>query len=249
MGVGRFLREQVPGIADRRRRAALRRAGLRAAQPRRGLRPRAVRRVGADHPVLGRPARRRPPHPRAARAGGHLRRHLHRRDPARRAGRGRARRSRRASGPTSRSSSATAAGSTSRPAPTTAPSTRPRTRSTASSGPDRPQWILTVLTVTSYARCGGDCPQIRAPALSPQRDWLRRSVDAPQLARRTSSRAAVRRARGRSGLRRRARRSCSGSGVRITRSPRRRSRNAGRYRSRRGRRVQWPDRQTRLGGG
>ena len=49
-----------------------------------------------------------------------------------------ARRSRPGSGRTSRSSSATAAGSTCRPAPTRAPSTRPRTRSTASSGPDRP---------------------------------------------------------------------------------------------------------------
>ena len=44
MGVGRFFREHKPGRADRRRRAALRRAGLRPAQPRRGLRPRAVRR-------------------------------------------------------------------------------------------------------------------------------------------------------------------------------------------------------------
>ena len=35
---------RCPDIADRRGRAALRRAGLRAAQPRRGLRPRAVRR-------------------------------------------------------------------------------------------------------------------------------------------------------------------------------------------------------------
>ena len=39
--------------------------------------------------LLGRPARRRPPGPRAARARGHLRRHLDRRDPARRAGPGR----------------------------------------------------------------------------------------------------------------------------------------------------------------
>ena len=58
MGVGRYLREQVPGVADRGGRAALRRAGLRAAQRRRGLRPRALRRLGADHAVLGpRPTR------------------------------------------------------------------------------------------------------------------------------------------------------------------------------------------------
>ena len=44
MGTGRYLRENVPGVRDRRRRAALRRAGLRPAQHRRGLRPRAVRR-------------------------------------------------------------------------------------------------------------------------------------------------------------------------------------------------------------
>ena len=87
--------------------------------------------------LLGRPARRRPPGPRAARARGHLRRHLDRRDPARRArpGRqggqgGRARRHRVRGLPT-------AAGSTSRPAPTRAPSTRPRTASRASSGPER----------------------------------------------------------------------------------------------------------------
>ena len=43
MGIGRFFAEQQAGGQDRRRRAALRRAGLRAAQPRRGLRPRAVR--------------------------------------------------------------------------------------------------------------------------------------------------------------------------------------------------------------
>ena len=70
MGVGRFLRERVPGRRDRRRRAAVRRAGLRAAQPRRGLRPRAVRRVGADVALLGRAARRRAPGPRAARQRG-----------------------------------------------------------------------------------------------------------------------------------------------------------------------------------
>ena len=44
MGTGRYLREKVPDIADHRGRAPLRRAGLRAAQHRRGLRPRAVRR-------------------------------------------------------------------------------------------------------------------------------------------------------------------------------------------------------------
>ena len=75
--------------ADRRRRAALRRARLRPAQPRRGLRPRAVRRVADRRALLGRPARRRTPGARAARARGHLRRHLDRRDPARRARPGR----------------------------------------------------------------------------------------------------------------------------------------------------------------
>ena len=137
MGVGRYLREQVPDVADRRRRAALRRAGVRAAQHRRGLRPRAVRRVGADHAVLGDVRGRPAAHPRAARAGGHLRRHLDRRAPARRAGHGGARRSRRASAPTSPSSSPTAAGSTCRPARTSGTLTRRRSASRASSGPER----------------------------------------------------------------------------------------------------------------
>ncbi len=77
-------RRPVPARARARgshrgRRAALRRAGLRAAQPRRGVRPRAVRRVGADHPVLGGLGGRAAPDPGAARPGGHLRRHLDRR--------------------------------------------------------------------------------------------------------------------------------------------------------------------------
>ena len=46
---------------------------------------------------------------------------------------------RRAAGPTSPSSSATPAGSTSRPARTPAPSTRPRPTSTAPSGPSAPR--------------------------------------------------------------------------------------------------------------
>ena len=83
MGVGRFLRERVPGVADHRRRAALRRAGLRAAQPRRGLRPGAVRRVGADHPLRGRSTRRRTTSARAARQRGSVRGHLDGGDPAR----------------------------------------------------------------------------------------------------------------------------------------------------------------------
>ena len=128
MGVGRFFRARQAGGPDRRRRAALRRARLRPAQPRRGLRPRAVRRDADRRAVLGRPARRRTPGPRAAGARGHLRRHLDRRDPARRAGPGRQGRQGGESRPTSRSWSATAAGSTSPPAPTRAPSTRPRTR-------------------------------------------------------------------------------------------------------------------------
>ena len=84
MGVGRYLREKVPGVADRRRRAALRRPRLRPAQPRRGLRPRALRRVRAHHPLLRRLRGRGPPHPRTPPAGGHLRGRLHRRRPARR---------------------------------------------------------------------------------------------------------------------------------------------------------------------
>ena len=63
MGVGRYLREHKPGRPDRRRRAALRRPRLRAAQPRRGLRPRAVRRVRPHHPLLGRLRGRGDPHP------------------------------------------------------------------------------------------------------------------------------------------------------------------------------------------
>ena len=54
MGVGRFFRAHKPDVQDRRRRAALRRARLRPAQPRRGLRPRAVRRVADRLAVLGR---------------------------------------------------------------------------------------------------------------------------------------------------------------------------------------------------
>ncbi len=89
MGVGRFLRERVPDIA------------IVAAEPRygelvyglrnidEGFVAGAVRRVGADLALLrdveGRPA----PYARAARPGGHLRRHLHRLRPARRARDGR----------------------------------------------------------------------------------------------------------------------------------------------------------------
>ena len=127
MGVGRFFREAQAGRQDRRRRAALRRAGLRAAQPRRGLRPRAVRRRPDRRAVLGRPARRRTPGARAARARGHLRRHLHRRDPARRPRPGRQGGQGGGAGRHRASWSPTAAGSTSPPAPTKAPSKRPRT--------------------------------------------------------------------------------------------------------------------------
>ena len=126
-------RAQARG-AHRGRGAALRRARLRPAQPRRGLRPRALRRRAHRHPVLGRPARRRTTRSRAARAGGDLRRHLDRRDPARGARTGRQGRARRGSRPTSRSSCATRAGSTSPPAPTKAPSTRPRSAWRASCG-------------------------------------------------------------------------------------------------------------------
>ncbi len=91
MGVGRFLREQVPGIE------------IVAAEPRYGELVYGLRNLDEGFVpelydesvlttrVLGRPARRRPPHARAARPGGHLRRHLHRRDPARGARRRRAR--------------------------------------------------------------------------------------------------------------------------------------------------------------
>ncbi len=99
MGVGRYLREKVPDIADRRGRAAVRRAGLRAAQPGRGLRSRAVRLVGAHLPLLGRAGGCGAPDPGAARGRGHLRRHLHRRGAARGArhrGAGAARRAARA---------------------------------------------------------------------------------------------------------------------------------------------------------
>ena len=85
MGVGRFLREKVPGIE------------IVAAEPRYGELVYGLRNLDEGFvpelydesvlttPLLGRAARRRTPYPRAARAGGHLRRHLDRRDPARRA--------------------------------------------------------------------------------------------------------------------------------------------------------------------
>ena len=118
------------GHPDRRRRAALRRPGLRAAQPRRGLRPRAVRRLRAHHPLLGRLGATRSPAPAnsssrraSSRASRRARRCTRRSASARR-------RSRRASARTSSSSSPTAAGSTSRRASTRP--RRPRRRSTAS---------------------------------------------------------------------------------------------------------------------
>ena len=88
MGTGRYLQGKGRGHRDRRRRAAVRRAGLRPAQHRRGLRPGAVRRHGAQPPVLGGHPGRRAAYPSAGRGGGHLRRLLQRRDPARRARRG-----------------------------------------------------------------------------------------------------------------------------------------------------------------
>ncbi len=125
------------GRADRRRRAPLRRAGLRPAQPRRGLRPGALRRVADRLPLLGR-ARATPY---AASASCWTSRAS---SPASRPGRSctpRSARPPRRSGPesppTSRSWSPTAAGSTSPPAPTRAPSTRPRSGWRASSGLDR----------------------------------------------------------------------------------------------------------------
>ncbi len=86
---------------DRGGRAALRRARLRPAQRGRGLRPRTLRRVRADHPVLGIVGRRAAPDPGADLRRGHLRGHLDRRRRPRRpgpggqgGGRGRARRHR-----------------------------------------------------------------------------------------------------------------------------------------------------------
>ena len=89
MGIGRYFREHQARGQDHRRRAPLRRAGLRAAQHRRGLRARALRPAVRRLPLLGRLARRRPPGPRAAGPGGHLRRAVQRRHRARRAGSGR----------------------------------------------------------------------------------------------------------------------------------------------------------------
>ena len=83
MGIGRYLREKVPDVA------------IVAAEPRygelvyglrnldEGFVPELYDAVRAHLPVLRRSARRGAPHPRAARGRGHLRRHLHRRDPAR----------------------------------------------------------------------------------------------------------------------------------------------------------------------
>ncbi len=99
MGTGRYLREHVPGIE------------VIAAEPRYGELVYGLRNIDEgfvpelyDASVLTtrylrRPARRRAPYPRAPRGGGHLRRHLHRRDPARgarhRRARGQGRRQRR----------------------------------------------------------------------------------------------------------------------------------------------------------
>ena len=118
-------------------RAAVRRAGVRAAQRGRGLRPRAVRRIGADHAVLGVLGRCPAPDQGAARQRGDLRRPVHRRRlHAALAMAAKAQAA--ASGPTSRSSSPTAAGSTCPPGPTPAPWKRPRSDSKASCGPHPP---------------------------------------------------------------------------------------------------------------
>ena len=82
-GRGPLPAREGPGRLDHRRRAALRRAGLRPAQHRRGLRAGALRRLGAHLAVLGHVLRRAAAHPRPDRARGDLRRHLDRRDPAR----------------------------------------------------------------------------------------------------------------------------------------------------------------------
>ncbi len=89
MGVGRYLKEKVPGVR------------IVAAEPRygelvyglrnldEGFVPRALRRGRAGHALLGGAGRRPAPDAPAHRAGGHLRRHLHRRGAARRARPGR----------------------------------------------------------------------------------------------------------------------------------------------------------------
>ena len=186
--------------ADRRGRAALRRAGLRAAQPRRGLRAGALRPRRAHRPLLGRQPRRAAPHPPAGRAGGHLRRHLHRRHPARRAGRrgegGRARGRR----PTSCSSCATRAGSTCRPAPTPATWTRPPRASRATSGPDR----RLRAAAHGAVRARNLAPMV-APAPLPRRSIARVSAGGAGRALRHDAavhRAALRRRGGRRRLRR-----------------------------------------------
>ncbi len=136
MGTGRYLREKVEDIQIVAAEPRYGEAGLRPAQHRRGLRPGALRRRRAQPPLLGRHPRRGAAYPAAGRGRGHLRRLLHRGDPARRAGGGARGGQGRASAPTSPSWSPTAAGSTSPPARTAARSPRPRTRSTASSGRD-----------------------------------------------------------------------------------------------------------------
>ncbi len=118
MGTGRYLREKVPDIE------------IIAAEPRYGELVYGLRNIDEgyvpelyDATVLTRrfsvgTRDARAAYPATGRGGGHLRRALHRRDPARRAGRGARGGTRRASRPTWRSSSRTAAGSTCPPAPT-----------------------------------------------------------------------------------------------------------------------------------
>ena len=138
MGVGRYLRERVPGVA------------IVAAEPRYGELVYGLRNVDEgfvpelyDESVLttrfsvsSADALRRTRELLDDR--GHLRRHLDRCRPARARWRWRPRRRPRASGPTSRSSSPTAAGSTCPPAPTPAPWKRPRSAWKASCGHDAP---------------------------------------------------------------------------------------------------------------
>ena len=112
VGTGRFLRERKPDVQ------------IVAAEPRYGELVYGLRNLDEGFvPELYDPevltarysvgcVRRAAPHPSARRAGRDLRRHLHRRDPARRAGRGGEGGGRRRDAPTSCSSSATAAGST-----------------------------------------------------------------------------------------------------------------------------------------
>ena len=121
MGVGRYLREKVPGIrSSRPSRATASWSTACATSTRDSSRSSTTSRCSSSRFSVGpREAVRRTRE--LLERGGHLRRDLHRRDRCTPRSPRRPRRSRPASAPTSRSSSATAAGSTCRPVPTRAP--------------------------------------------------------------------------------------------------------------------------------